>query len=169
MDKDSRIRDAQNRVIEVFKKRPQKALNTSHASAVIEDGLTCTFTQGELSAVMDMPVIMGGDARGPTPGFFARAGIAGCVSIGIKQTAVLAGAVFDSVIVDIETDFDDSAMMGLGDATAGPLETRLAIRICSHLPQAEVSALVDKALAMDPWFLALRNEQTVKCHLVMDE
>lgn len=169
MDKDTRIRDAQNRVKAVFIKRPQKALSTNHATAVVKDGLTCTFTQGEVSAVMDMPEIMGGDAAGPTPGFFARAGIAGCVSIGIKQTAVMAGAVFDSVTVDIETDFDDSAMMGLGDALAGPIETRLAIRISSRLPDAEVSALVKKALGMDPWYLALRDTQNVKFNVVVNE
>lgn len=169
MDKDSRIRDAQTRVLDVFKKKPQAALSTNHATATVKDGLTCTFTQGEQSAVMDMPAIMGGDAAGPTPGFFARAGIAGCVSIGIKQTAVMNGLVFDTVIVDIETDFDDGALMGLGAAGAGPLETRLAIRIKSSLPQHEVSALVEKALAMDPWFLALRDAQRVKFKLVMEE
>jgi len=169
MDKDSRIRDAQNRVKDVFRKRPEKARSTNHATAIIKDGLTCTFTQGELCAVMDMPEIMGGDATGPTPGFFARAGIAGCVSMGIKQTAVIAGAVFDTVTVDIETDFDDGAMMGLGDASAAPLETRLAIRINTNLPDPEVSALVEKALSMDPWFLALRDAQNVKFNLVVDE
>ncbi|MDA7087462.1 OsmC family protein [Pseudomonas sp. SA3-5] len=169
MDKDSRIRDTQNRIKDVFKKRQQKALSTNHATAVIKDGLTCTFTQGEFSAVMDMPAIMGGDAAGPTPGFFARAGIAGCVSIGIKQTAVMAGAVFDTVTVDIETDFDDGAAMGLGDASAAPLETRLAIRISTNLPAPEVFALVEKALSMDPWFLALRDAQHVKFNLIVDE
>lgn len=60
-----------------LKKRHQKALSTNHATAVVKDGLSCTFTQGEFSAVMDMPEIMGGDASGPTPGFFARAGSLG--------------------------------------------------------------------------------------------
>ncbi len=168
MDKNSRIRDAQYRVKEVFKKRKQKALSTNYATAVIEEGLTCTFTQGEVSAVMDMPEIMGGDAAGPTPGFFARAGIAGCVSMGVKQTAVLAGAVFDTVTVDIETDFDDGAPLGLGDASAAPLETRLVIRISTDIPESEVSTIVEKALSVDPWFLALRDSQNVKCNVIVD-
>lgn len=168
MNKDSRIRDAQNRVIDVFKKRPQTALNTIQATALIEDGMRCEFSQGELRVVMDMPEIMGGEAAGPTPGFFARAGIAGCVSMGIKQTAVMAGAVFDSVAVDIETDFDDKASMGLSTASAAPIETRLTIRIKSNLPESEVSALVDKAIGMDPWFLALRDAQRVKFNLKVE-
>ena len=168
MDKDSRIRDAQNRVIDVFKKRPQRALSTNRATAIIRDGLTCMFTQGEHSTVMDMPEIMGGDDAGPVPGFFARAGIAGCVSMGIKLAAVMAGVVVDTVAVDIETDFDDRAAMGLGAASAAPLETRLAIRIEASLLESEVSALVEKALGMDPWFLALRDAQCVKFDLVVD-
>jgi len=169
MNKDARIRDAQTRVQDVFKKRPQKALSTNYATAVIKDGLTCHFTQGDHSAVMDMSEIMGGDSAGPTPGFFARAGIAGCVSMGIKQTAILAGVVFETVTVDIETDFDDSAMWGLGNASAGPLETRLAIRISTSLPEPEVLALIEKALGMDPWYLALLNAQVVKFNLITDE
>ena len=169
MDKDSRIREAHNRVKDVYKKRPQKALSTIQATAIIEDGMTCKFTQGEFNAVMDMPEIMGGDAAGPTPGFFGRAGIAGCLSMGIKQAAVMAGFVFDTVIVDIETDFDDGASMGLGTASAGPLETRLAIRIKTNLPEPEVSALIEKVLGMDSWFLALRDAQRVKFDFVVDE
>jgi len=168
MNKDLRIRDAQNRVIDVLKKKPKMALSTFSGTAIIEDGLTCTFTQGELSATMDMPEIMGGDATGPTPGFFARAGIAGCASIAIKQAAVMAGVVFDKVSVEIETDFDDGAAMGLSEASAAPIETRLTIRINTHLPESEVSVLINKALGMDPWFLALRDAQQVKFNLKVD-
>lgn len=168
MDRDTKIRDALKRVIEVFEKRPQKALSTNRASAVVEDGLECIFTQGEHSAVMDMPEIMGGDDAGPTPGFFARAGIAGCVSMGIKQAAILAGLVFDKVTVDIETDFDDGAALGLGTVSAAPLETRLAIRIETDAPEAEVSALIDKVLGMDPWFLALRDAQSTKTQIIVE-
>ena len=165
MDKDSRIRDAQSRIIDILKKKPKMALSTLSGTAVIQDGLTCTFTQGEVSAMMDMPEIMGGDATAPTPGFYARAGIAGCISIGIKQTAVMAGVVFDKVEVEIETDFDDGAAMGLSETSAAPTETRLIIHVTSDLSKPEVSTLIDKALEMDPWFLALRDAQSVKFNL----
>jgi uncharacterized OsmC-like protein len=162
MERDVRIRDALNRVIEVFKKRPQKALSTNHARAVVEDGLRCVFTQGEHSAVMDMPEIMGGQDAGPTPGFYARAGIAGCVSMGIKEGAILAQVDFEKVTVDIETDFDDGASLGLGTASAAPLETRLTVKIETAAPPAQVSAIVNEVLERDPWFLALRDRQVVK-------
>jgi uncharacterized OsmC-like protein len=167
MDKDPRIRDAQNRVMDAFKKRPQMARSTIHANAIVRDGLTCRFTQGEHSILMDLPETMGGDDAGPTPGFFARAGIAGCVSMGIKLAAVMAGVVFDTVAVEIETDFDDRATFGLGTASAAPLETRLAIRIEASVPESKVFALVEKALSMDPWYLALRDAQCVKFDTVV--
>lgn len=159
MGGNDKTRAALKRVLDVFEARPNKALSTNHASAVVAEGLQCEFTQGDQSTVMDMPAIMGGGDAGPTPGFFARAGIAGCVSIGIKQTAILAGLDFDTVRVDIETDFDDGAMFGLGTASAAPLETRLTVHIETSVPEPEVSALVEKALERDPWFLALRDAQ----------
>ena len=167
MSRSEEARDALKRVIDVFKKRPQKAFSTNQASAVVSDGLECIFRQGDQSAVMDMPQIMGGGDAGPTPGFFGRAAVAGCVAMGIKQAAILAELVFDNVRVDIENDFDDGAVYGMGTCSAGPLETRLAIRIETAVPEAEVTALVENVLQRDPWFLALRDAQVVKPQVIV--
>ena len=169
MDKDSKIREAYNRAKNVYTKRPETALNTIQATAKIEEGMICKFTQGEHSAVMDMPAIMGGDDAGPTPGFFGRAGIAGCLAMGIKQAAVMEGVVFDTVTVNIETDFNDGASMGVGTASAAPLETRLSILVQTSVPELEVSTLINKVLDTDPWFLALRDAQSVKTDLEVDK
>lgn len=162
MNKTERTKQALMRVIGIFEKRPDKTRSTNHATASIKDGFVCNFTQGNQNAVMDMPPVMGGDDAGPTPGFYARAGIAGCVSIGIKQAAVLADLEFEQVTVDIETDFDDSAIFGLGTQSAAPLETRLSIRIETTEPEAVVNKLIDEVLERDPWFLALREAQSAK-------
>lgn len=159
---DSDIRAAQARVIKVFRNKPETARSTNSAQAVVRDGLKCTFTQDGHSAVMDMPEIMGGENAGPTPGFFGRAGVAGCVSIGIKQAAIKEGLDLNSVTVGIETDFDDAAPFGLGNNSAAPLETRLSIQMETSEPGEKVRDLVDRVLEMDPWFLALRDAQNVK-------
>ncbi len=168
MDKDARIRDAQIRFVQALEKHPKLALNTYRATAVIEDGFICRFSQEERSAVMDMPKSMGGDDAGPTPGFFARAGIAGCVSMGIKQLAVRESLVVDSIAVDIETDFDDGATLGAGESSAAPLETRLSIRVETEAAESDVIALVDRVLATDPWYLALRDAQTVRTRVTVE-
>ena len=67
------IRTAQLKVREAYKMSPDTALSTSHASAEVGDGLKCVFKQGTETAVMDLPEVMGGTNKGPTPGFHARA------------------------------------------------------------------------------------------------
>jgi uncharacterized OsmC-like protein len=165
MNKDARIREAQNRYIKVLNRQPQLAQNTYKGTATIEDGFICNFTQGEQSIVMDVSKVVGGDDTGPTPGFLARASIAGCVSMGIKQAAVKEGLVIDSVSVDIEMDFTEGASLGFGEDSAAPLETRFFIRIDTDSPESEVVALVDRALEKDTFFLALRDAQSVKTNV----
>ena len=60
-----------------------------------------------------------------------------------------------------KTDFDDSALFGLGTATAAPIETRISIAVESDEYETRVREIVDRALTMDPWFLTLRDPQKV--------
>ncbi len=166
MDRNAEIRAAQERVIAVFRKRPTEAFSTVSATARIEEGLTCTFRQGGQEAVMDMSKVIGGDGRGPTPGFFIRAGLAGCIAIGIKLTATREAIAVDVIDVDVEMDFDDGAMFGVGSNTAAPLATRFIITLATSAPWAEVTAMVDRALAADPYYLALRDAQSVSANVV---
>ena len=124
MDRNAQIRAAQERVIAVFRKKPDAALSSIHGTGHLAEGLTCKFRQGDHKAVMDMSKVLGGDEKGPTPGFFIRAGLAGCVAIGIKLTATREGMVIDSIDVGVEMDFDDGALLGVGSNSASPLETR---------------------------------------------
>jgi uncharacterized OsmC-like protein len=166
MDRDAEIRDKQERVISVFRKKPSTAFSTVTATGRISDGLACTIRQGDHQAVTDMSRVLGGDEAGPTPGFFIRAGLVGCVAIGIKMAAVREGIRIDALDVDVEMDFDDSAMFGMGTNTAAPLETRLIIKIDSPAPAGKIGAMVERALAADPYFLALRDAQNVTAKVV---
>lgn len=160
--RDVRIRDAQNLVIERLQASPEAARSTITSRGRVEDGLTCTVTQGKFSAVMDLGPAMGGDAAGPSPGFFGRAGVVGCVAIATKMTAAREGLVLRKVDVEVETDFDDLALFGLGSSTAAPTETRVTVIIDSDEDAATLSSLVERVLEMDPWFLALRDRQRVR-------
>ena len=168
MEKDEFIRVAQSRVKKVFTSHPDKARNTTHATAKIGEGLTCTFTQGEITTTMDMPEIMGGNNKGPSPGFHARAAVAGCVAIGIKQATASENIQCKSVDVALEMDFDDAAMFGLGENTAAPLDTRLTIKIASNALPEVIQTLVDRVLEMDPFYLALRDAQSVSAEVIVD-
>jgi uncharacterized OsmC-like protein len=166
MDRNAEIRAAQERIIAVYRKKPSAAFSSVQASGHIGEGLTCTFRQGDREAVMDMSRVVGGDEKGPTPGFFIRAGLAGCVAIGIKLTATREGIAIDAVDVDVEMDFDDGAMFGVGSNSAAPLATRLTITLQSAAPWDDVTAMVDRALAADPYFIALRDAQNVTAQVV---
>jgi uncharacterized OsmC-like protein len=166
MDRNAQIRAAQERVIAVYRKKPGTAFSSIQASGHVGEGLTCKFRQGDHEAVMDMSKVLGGDEKGPTPGFFIRAGLAGCVAIGIKLTAAREGLAIDAIDVDLEMDFDDGAMLGVGSNTAAPLETRFTITLESAAPWEKVTAMVDRALAADPYFLALRDAQNVTARVL---
>ena len=168
MTTNENIRTAQSKVREAYTTSPDTALSTSHASAEVDHGLTCVFKQGTETAVMDLPEIMGGSNKGPTPGFHARAAISGCVAIGIKMEAANQGISIDNIHVGVEMDFDDSAALGMGSNSAAPLATRLAITVKTSHEEAEIQALVTKVLEKDTFFLALRDEQAVTTKIVLN-
>src|SRR5271166_2071554 len=151
MDRDDDIRSAQERAISIIRRKPSAALSSAKTSGRLDEGLHCTVSTGQLKVTMDMPKALGGDESAPTPGFFVRAGLIGCVAIGIKMTAARAGIPLEPVDVDVEMDFDDGAMFGLGDNTAAPLETRLTITLKSPAPWAAVEDMAQRALAADPY------------------
>jgi hypothetical protein len=169
MHRDAEIRAAQERVIQVFRKKPAMALSSTRASGHVGEGLACTVRQGDHEAVLDMSKTLGGDERGPTPGFYIRAGLVGCIAIGIKLAAAREGIGLDGIDVDVEMDFDDGAMFGLGSNTAAPLESRVVIALATAAPWDQVTAMVERALAADPFFLALRDAQKVVTRVVAKE
>ena len=117
---------------------------------------------------MDMGTVLGGAGVAPTPGFYFRAAIAGCAAIGIKMAAAREGMGIEAISVDIEMDFDDSALLGMGTNPAAPLETRLMISLRSREDGEKLKAMVDRALTADPFFLALRDSQKVKTAFAME-
>ena len=168
MTTNEEIRTAQSKVREAYATRPYSALSTSHASAEIGHGLKCVFKQGTETAVMDLPEVMGGTNKGPTPGFHARAAVSGCVAIGIKMEAANQGISIDSIHVGIEMDFDDSAALGMGSNSAAPLATRLEIKVTTDHEESDIQALVAQVLEKDTFFLALRDAQAVTAEIVLD-
>lgn len=159
--RDAVTRDAQNNVIASMKANPEDVMSTVVTTGRIDEGLACTVRQGNFSVVTDFGRGMGGDAAGASPGFYGRAAIVGCVGMAIKMLAAREGLVFRSVEVSVETDFDDSALFGLGSNSAAPTETRVKISVESDEDVAFLHEVVGRAIAMDPWYLALRDEQIV--------
>ena len=161
MSKDAVAREGQERAIKVFTAKPALAQSVNSGRATVEDGLACTYQQGDKTAVLDMPGAMGGSETGPTPGFFGRAGVTGCLAIGIKMTALRKGLSISKITVDIEQDFDDRGVFGFEGVPSTPSDTRVKIHIDGDHDEATLRGLVDEAITSDPWFLAYRDAQPV--------
>jgi hypothetical protein len=63
MDDNSRIRTAQQRVVEVFRRKPTAALSTMRARGHLDAGLLCTVRQDRHDAAMDMGAVLGAAMR----------------------------------------------------------------------------------------------------------
>ena len=159
--KDAHGRAAQLRAISVLTKRPDHARAIKGGSARVRDGLTCTYEEDGARAVMDMAETMGGNDDAPAPGFFARAGLAGCIAIGIKMTALREDVPVTDVTVRLAQDWDGRGVLGMPGAAAAAEATRLEIDLESAAPPDVLDALVEAALACDPWFLSFRDAQPV--------
>lgn len=161
MDLNTHARDAQLRAIAIFAKRPERAHEINRGYAEIHGGLRCIFQQDGQSLTLDMPSAIGGTAKGPSPGYFARAAICGCLAIGIKMTAVRENLRLDSVNVGIEQDWDNRGVLGMGGTSAVPSDTRITIQVTSPEPENAIKAMIHRALDIDPWFLAYRDPQPI--------
>lgn len=159
--KDAHIRSCQNEVIRRLSENPEKSFATTKISGCVTEGLRCHVAQGRHQVSMDMSKAMGGEATAPSPGFFAKAGLVGCLAIATKMTAARNGFGFRSVHVELETDTDALAIFHKGGGNAAPLDSRITIMIDSDEPDERISDLVDQVLAIDTWFLALRDAQPV--------
>ncbi len=162
------IKEALDRVVDAFEKRPELGLATDSTSCVVEDGLQCRVSAGDFHADVDMPEVLGG-LGGPTPGFYGRAAIISCIAIGIKITAVRAGVVLDKIAVDIDMDWDNLGIFGINNVSAGPIESRIVVRIQSEANTADVEEVVATALKNDPWLLAFSDPQALVPKIIVEE
>ncbi|MEM6323187.1 MAG: OsmC family protein [Pseudomonadota bacterium] len=162
MDRDTQAQEGQHRAIAVFGKRPNHAQVTNTGTATVKDGLVCAFSDGTHATSVDMPEAIGGTGTAPSPGYFGRAAICSCIAIGVKMTAARDGLALNGVSVSIEQDFDNRGVLGMPGANAAPLKTRIEIAVNSPAPSQSVIDLVDRALQIDPWFLAFSQAQPVQ-------
>ncbi|MGI3168498.1 OsmC family protein [Pseudooceanicola sp. C21-150M6] len=169
MDRNTHARDAQLRAISVYATRPESARVVNRGSALVGDGLSCTYEQDGHRIALDMPKAIGGSEEGPSPGFFGRAAICGCIAIGIKMAAARDDLSIEAVKVGIEQDWDNRGILAMEGASPGPGATRIAIEITSPEPEEKIETMVHRALDHDPWLLAFRDAQPVTTSVSVSE
>ena len=67
MSRDLEIRAAIERVVSVFRRKPEAALSSKKASGRLEEGLVCRLTSDGPAVAMDMPKVLGGGERPRRP------------------------------------------------------------------------------------------------------
>lgn len=169
MDKNIHARDAQLRAISIYARRPDQAQVMHCGIAEIRNGLTCTYEQDGHRVTIDMPTAIGGDNQGPSPGYFGRAAICGCLAIGIKMMATREDLRIDKVQVELEQNWDNRGVLAVDGASPTPLATRITIAISSPEQRDRVNDLIVRALTRDPWFLAFRDAQPVTMKVSINE
>lgn len=160
-ERDQVTQNAQTRLVEIFTRKPASAFSKIKGLASIREGVACTYVQGEHTVIADMSDIFGGDDTGPSPGFYARAGIASCVAISIKLAATQAGLTFRAVDVEISVSFDGRGIFYLDEIGAGPQDMSVNITIETDAPKGAVEKLVARAMDASPIYLLARDGNAI--------
>lgn len=130
--------------------KPSLGLGTAISKTKIS-GLTCESTEGPWSFTTDMPEQMAGTAAGPTPGVLGRAALGSCLAMGYMLWASKMEIEINSLEVEVQTDYDDGALLDTSTAFPGYFLVRYVVHIESTASEATIKQLLDKADAHSPY------------------
>jgi uncharacterized OsmC-like protein len=139
--------------------RPSLGRGTGVTKARIRDGLTCDIEAGPWRLVADMPKQAGGAETAPTPGVYGRAALGSCLAIGYMMYAAKLGVPIRTLEVEIQADYDDGGLFGVGDAKPGYIEIRYIVTVESSAPEADVLRVLDEGDAHSPYLDAFSRAQ----------
>jgi uncharacterized OsmC-like protein len=155
------IRDAISGAVDYLTANPAEARYTdSPATARLTGGLQVSVTGPDgATLTTDMPTSVGGGNSAPSPGWFLRAAEASCAATLIAMRAAHLGVALDSVEVTVDSESDDRGILGIDEDTpAGPLSTRLVVRVTSaQAGREEIEQIVQWAVDHCPVTDAVRR------------
>jgi uncharacterized OsmC-like protein len=165
MSTEAAIKEAVERIVQGLQRDPASAQGTTHATARIDQGLTCTVTEGAWTLTSDVPSSMGGAGKGPSPGVYGRAAVATCVAIGIKMMAARRDYLINSVSVNVDADYDWRGDFGLDGVPPGFQNFRVTISVDSPADADSMERMVVDALRLSSWLNTLACKQLVEADL----
>jgi uncharacterized OsmC-like protein len=148
-------------ISELFRREPERALNTATSHIRLDDKLTCTIQEGPWTLVADMSEKAGGGGKGPSPGVLGRAALGSCIAIRFVMEASRAGVPVHAVDVEVEADFDDGALFGVSDAPAGYLEVRYRVSVESDADEETLRSIAARANARSPYLDVFGRAQSL--------
>jgi len=155
-----RIKTGVERSVKALTLKPSLGHGTGHSTVTVKDGVTCEVVEGPWRFVVDMPTSVGGAGAGPTPGVYGRGALGSCLAIGYMMHAARLGMPVDSLVVDVEADYDDGAMFGTADdVPPGYTQVRYTVTVESRAPEADIVRMLDEADARSPYLDVFRRAQ----------
>lgn len=155
------IASALERNRRVFVRKPSVARERTHTCATSTSGFLAVCREGSNEMICDMPPIMGGTGKAPTPGVWGRACLAGCIAMGIRISAESRGVLVAEIAVDLSMDWDNRGMFGMDGVSAGPGNIQLRVTLTSSAPEEELRDVVAAGLRNDAWLIALQEPHAV--------
>lgn len=156
--------------------RNKKALRLKHSlgketkTSIIRimNGLSCEVEEGNWKLKVDMPVSIGGNNMGPTPGVYGRAALGSCLAVGYMMKAAELNIPIETLEVEIQVDLDNGALLGTADKNIPPgyLEVRYSIKVTSDASEDNLVQVFDEGDAHSPYLDIFRRAQ--KCVRTID-
>ena len=163
MSSSEKIGTAFERTVKALTLKPALGKGTGVSVSRIKNGLTCETTEGQWKVVSDMPSQVGGDSSAPTPGVYGRAALGSCLAIGYMMYAAKLGVPITSLEVEVQADYDDGPLFGVGDLPPGYLEVRYTITIESPAAEKEVMRVIDEGDVHSPYLdIFTRGQRCVR-------
>jgi uncharacterized OsmC-like protein len=117
----------------------------------------------------DMPTSVGGTSSAPSPGWFLRAAEASCVATLIGMRAAQLQIALQDVEVTVDSESDDYGILGISDdVPAGPLSTRIAVRITAANASIQLREIVDWAIDHCPVVDAVKRAVPINLEVTID-
>ena len=90
---------------------------------------------------------------------YGRAALGSCLAIGYAMRAAKLGVPMAGIEVEVQADYDDGALFGVGDAPPGYSEIRYIVTLETEAPEADVLKVLDEADVHSPYLDVFRRAQ----------
>ena len=111
MSETQKIKEAILRTKKALTLRPAFGKGTSVSKVWVTEGLTFEIQEGQWKLRADMPEAVGGNGFAPTLGVYGRAALGSCLAIGYMMKAAELDIPINSLVVEVEADFDDGGLL----------------------------------------------------------
>jgi uncharacterized OsmC-like protein len=156
------IRNAFDRCVKTLTLRPSRGHSTGVSRTRLRDGLVCEIEEGPWRLTADMPVQVGGGSTAPTPGVFGRAAFGSCLAVCYMMHAAKLGVPITSLEIEVQADYDNGALFGVGSSAPGYSEVRYTVTVESPASESDITRVLDEGDAHSPYLDIFRRPVT--CH-----